>query len=458
MSGLTRAARAVRVSPDLFLYRSVLIMRRFRLIRACGLALLALALLVPALPAQAAATKVGTYLPLTTPSRLLDTRTGNGAPKQQLGSGKTLTLKVAGRGTVPTSGVSAVVINVTVTNATATNGYLSVYPAGTSRPSASSINFAKGRTTANSATVKLGTGGSVAIYNSFGGSSDVVVDVSGYYTSSASASKGAGLQTVDPARLFDTRSDPQGPLASGEYLTYPVDYGATVNKTTKAVALNITAVGASRNGYLTAWNGDEAKVPGASTLNYEKTTAVANLAIVPTRVVKGLPEFGIANGGSGPVDVIADVVGLYTDDSNGAGLRFTPITPTRIADSRLDKKPLMAKQTQQREAPASVTTSNTYGLLTNTAAIAPTSTTFLTLWDAGTKPPVSNLNAPAGRTVANGTITIVDADYSYSIYNNAGTTNFLVDVTGRFDAVDDTAAAKERLHLHPATAHHARLP
>ena len=147
-------------------------MRRFRLVRLCGLAVLALALLVPALPAQAAVTKVGTYYAVK-PARLLDTRTGLGAPaKQKLAPGKALTLKVAGRGGVPTGGVSAVVFNVTATNVTATTGYVSVYPAGTSRPATSSVNVAKGRTTANSATVKLGSAGSVTIYNSRAGSTE----------------------------------------------------------------------------------------------------------------------------------------------------------------------------------------------------------------------------------------------------------------------------------------------
>ncbi|MGI8456539.1 MAG: hypothetical protein ACR2LI_00280 [Propionibacteriaceae bacterium] len=439
-------------------------MRRFRLVRLCGLAVLALALLVPALPAQAAVTKVGTYYAVK-PARLLDTRTGLGAPaKQKLAPGKTLTLKVAGRGGVPNGGVSAVVFNVTATNVTATSGYVSIYPAGTSRPATSSINVAKGRTTANSATVKLGSAGSVTIYNSQGGSTDVIVDVSGFYNSSASPAAslgtGAGYQLLDPERLGDTRTDAAGPLAGRDTLITSVDFEAAgQNAAVRAVAVNLTATGATRNGYLTAWNGVGSR-PNASTLNFEKTTSVANFAVVRTSLdTSGRVQFVVFNGSSDRVNVLVDLVGVYTTDAVGAGLRFTALNPTRITDSRTTRQPLRSGQTQEIQAPTAVANPATYAIVTNTVAIGPTASTYLTLWDAGTRPGVSTLNAPAGRTVANGSITPVDADYFYSIFNRAGTTNFAVDVTGRFEDKEiGTQSARQpaRYDARHAAVLHAR--
>jgi len=49
------------------------------------------------------------------PSRILDTRVGNGAPVGKVAAGGVLDLEVAGRGGVPESGAVAVVLNVTVT-------------------------------------------------------------------------------------------------------------------------------------------------------------------------------------------------------------------------------------------------------------------------------------------------------------------------------------------------------
>ena len=62
------------------------------------------------------------------PSRILDTRTGNGAPLAPVGPGAFINLQVTGRGGVPALGVSAVALNVTVTNPTL-GGYLTIYPA-----------------------------------------------------------------------------------------------------------------------------------------------------------------------------------------------------------------------------------------------------------------------------------------------------------------------------------------
>src|ERR1700755_2924279 len=98
---------------------------------------------VVASPASAAPPggAVGTYTPVA-PTRILDTRSGLGAPKKIVGPGGIVHLQVAGRGGVPATGVSAVVLNLTVTG-TLGNGYLTAYPDGVTRPTASSINFAK---------------------------------------------------------------------------------------------------------------------------------------------------------------------------------------------------------------------------------------------------------------------------------------------------------------------------
>ena len=76
---------------------------------------------------------------------------------------------------MPSSGVGSVVLNVTVVGPTA-GSFLTLYPAGQSRPTASSINFAKSWLGSNSVTVKVGSGGKVSVYN-HAGSTDVVVDV-----------------------------------------------------------------------------------------------------------------------------------------------------------------------------------------------------------------------------------------------------------------------------------------
>ncbi|MGH9071433.1 MAG: IPT/TIG domain-containing protein, partial [Acidimicrobiales bacterium] len=99
-------------------------------------------------------------------TRLEDTRPGSGLPGagHAPGPGGTLGVQVTGQGGVPSSGVSAVVVNVTVTDPTAA-GYISVFPLGVARPVISTVNLFPGETRANLAEVAVGDRGQIAVYN-----------------------------------------------------------------------------------------------------------------------------------------------------------------------------------------------------------------------------------------------------------------------------------------------------
>jgi uncharacterized protein YkwD len=108
-------------------------------------------------------------------TRILDTRSESGA----VGPGATLNLTVAGRGGVPATGVSAVVLNVTVTQPTASS-WLTVFPTGEARQVAANVNFAPGQTVANLVVAKVGANGQVSVYNA-AGTTQIVADVAGWY-------------------------------------------------------------------------------------------------------------------------------------------------------------------------------------------------------------------------------------------------------------------------------------
>ena len=101
-------------------------------------------------------------------NRLLDTRS-NG---ETLGPNSTLNLTVTG-GSVPAD-ATAVALNVTATDTTAA-GYLTVYPAGGTRPQDSNVNWAAGRTDLNLVIVQVGAAGAVTFYNALG-RTDVLAD------------------------------------------------------------------------------------------------------------------------------------------------------------------------------------------------------------------------------------------------------------------------------------------
>lgn len=116
------------------------------------------------------------------PTRVLDSRTGLGAPAGCIGPGATLDVQVGGRAGVPTSGVEAIAINLTAV-APGSGGHATVFPTGSAAPDTSNINFSAGQTVAGFALVQPGTDGRVSIRN-VGGSADYLIDVSGFIATS----------------------------------------------------------------------------------------------------------------------------------------------------------------------------------------------------------------------------------------------------------------------------------
>jgi hypothetical protein len=125
----------------------------------------------------------GGVLQVTGPTRLLDTRVGTGAPKAKIAANGYLSLQIDGAGGIPATGVTAVILNVTVTN-TAGTGYVTAYPAGGTLPTASTVNFVAGQTVPNLAVVPVGADGKVEFHNSSTGVTDLVADVFGYFSTS----------------------------------------------------------------------------------------------------------------------------------------------------------------------------------------------------------------------------------------------------------------------------------
>ncbi|MFF7550860.1 N-acetylmuramoyl-L-alanine amidase [Streptomyces canus] len=113
------------------------------------------------------------------PLRVMDTRNGTGVRKGTVGATAKVTLTVGGRNGVPVN-ATAVVLNVTATGGTSSS-YVTVYPDGTTRSSASNLNFTAGETIPNLVVVPV-INGKVDFYNN-AGSVHLIADLTGYYTS-----------------------------------------------------------------------------------------------------------------------------------------------------------------------------------------------------------------------------------------------------------------------------------
>ncbi len=125
-----------------------------------------------------------TYRSMSSPIRLLDTRSGNPAfynPGSPLSTGSH---NYSGRnlsylGVNVPNGAVALVGNATVVNGGGSAGYATLYPGGASLPNVSNLNFVAGQVVPNSFTVGLGSDGSFNVYVT--SNIDFLVDIDGYF-------------------------------------------------------------------------------------------------------------------------------------------------------------------------------------------------------------------------------------------------------------------------------------
>ncbi|HEY3718476.1 MAG TPA: hypothetical protein VGL39_28480 [Jatrophihabitantaceae bacterium] len=195
---------------------------------AAAVSVLALAVVANAPAAHAdAAGQGGNYVALAQEGNLMDTRSGTGVPKAKVGAGGSVTFQATGVGGVPSTGVSAVLIDFTAISPTATT-YLRINASGASGGGTSELNIAASSAPlSNSATVAVGSDGKLTVYNS-AGTVDVRVDVQGYFTSTNGASGPGGFVPVPYTGLVDTRSGvgaPKAKIAANGSLTVTLTGG-----------------------------------------------------------------------------------------------------------------------------------------------------------------------------------------------------------------------------------------
>ena len=364
---------------------------------------------------------IGTYTPLSA-RRVLDTRSGLGAARTRLGPARTLVLTVPG---LP-SNTTAVTLNLTAVGATA-GTYLTAYADGAGRPATSSLNVPTAGAIANLVTVAVGPGGRVDITNS-AGAVDVIADLQGY----VAPGTGYRYSSVSPTRVIDTRTGRGGVTGPVARLGVTLPVGGLVPRNidlagARALSLNVTAVGPTRAGWLTAYD-YVARAPATSNLDFAAGQDVANLV---TLAANSSSSLAFLNGGSGTVQVVADLAGYY--GSRGAAFTATP--PARIADTRDGTGARRARVAAGQSITVTVPglPSGTTAVAVNLTAVGPTTSGYLVAYPAGT--PLSRsstVNFPAGQTVANAAVVAVDARGRMVITNATGMTDVVVDLAGYY--------------------------
>jgi hypothetical protein len=154
----------------------------------------------------------GLYVPLP-PQRLYDSRHREAPCRTpNLGAGKIFSLPVAGELRVPSSGVSAVTMNLTMTD-TLQAGFLEAFPADTTRPDPySSVNATRsGQTVGNHAIVAINAGG-IELFSSNG--TNFIVDITGYFLHDTGTPP---TTAIEPAPQPDENCNVPVPPANNNY-------------------------------------------------------------------------------------------------------------------------------------------------------------------------------------------------------------------------------------------------
>jgi hypothetical protein len=204
-----------------------------------------------------------------------------------------------------------------------------------------------------------------------------------------------------------------------------------------AAVLNITVTGASKAGYLTAYAAGAPR-PASSNLNFKAGQTVANLVTVP---LGSADTFDVYNS-AGTVNVVIDEEGLYiSDPANKWTDRFTPMTPTRIIDTRTQLGghegalgPGRSVTFKVNGTPGLPPVPDTaFEVVLNVTAVNPSSTGYLTAYNDGIPvPDGSILNFAAHETRSNLVVAQEGSDGKVTLRNSAGTTNVVADAVGYY--------------------------
>ncbi|MEO6653123.1 MAG: CAP domain-containing protein [Ilumatobacteraceae bacterium] len=342
-------------------------------------------------------------------------------------AGSVLELDVAGRGGTPST-VGAVALNLTLTGASGP-GFATVYPCGSARPDASSINFGSGQTIANGLIASVGTGGRVCVYTSQ--RTHILADVSGSFGS------GSDYRAQNPVRLLDTRggattidgrSAGQGAVAAGQTVEVAVGGRGGVVADASAVALNLTITEAAGPGFATIYPCGSPR-PDASTINFGGGETIANGVIATV------------GRGSTVCVYTSQAAHLVADVSGSFGGGYRGLNQVRLLDTRPDGGTVDGRHaggglsgagavvefdvTDRGGTPGSVTAVTLNLTVTQTGGPG-----FATVYPCGSaRPDASTVNFRAGHTVANTVIAPVGPDGTVCIYTSAPT-HLVGDVSG----------------------------
>ncbi|MFD3542924.1 PKD domain-containing protein [Streptomyces sp. NPDC058662] len=262
---------------------------------------------------------------------------------------------------------------------------------------------------------------SVTVLDVKGGTSTVSQTVKVAYRPS-------GFVAVAPKRVLDTRS-PYKPVQGGTAVLVDVPIvvegsGGYHSGGASAAVLNVTVTGATEDTHLSVWPSGQPR-PVTSNVNVRAGGTSSNTVTVPLGVASSV----LAQLNSGTASVIVDFVGYYRPN---AGERFTPIAPTRLADTRVSGAPLTHVQAVKVAGVNGIPADASAVALNLTSTGSTENSHVIAYADRLERPSTSNLNPEPGKDKSNQAIVPVGSDGTILLYTNTGSTHLIVDAVGYY--------------------------
>jgi surface antigen len=353
------------------------------------------------------------------PTRLLDTRTGVGAPVGKVLGGRAVTVQVTGRGGIPASGVGKVLVNVNATSPSA-NGYLTVHADGTSQPASRSMSYLAGTVNTQMVMTRVSSDGKIRLYTS--ATTDLSADVVGWSPTDGYLSGGA------PTRVLDTRTGlgaPKAKLAAGGTLTLTVPGKAGVPAGAAAAVLNVSATDGSSGGRLTTYPNGVTR-PATPQVRFEAGKPATGL------VVARIGSYGAVRiHSTAQTNVLVDVVAWLPTGADAVAVTPKPILDSasglgypagRVAGGQAPSVSVLGR--------AGVPSTGVRAVVLTVRATSPTASGYFTAYPSGSpEPAYATAKYAAGRSVTNTVVVPVGSDGKVRILTSASA-YLSVDVTG----------------------------
>ncbi|MFK0231653.1 PKD domain-containing protein [Streptomyces vinaceus] len=238
----------------------------------------------------------------------------------------------------------------------------------------------------------------------------------------------SGYVATAPFRLLDTRAGGTA-LWGGSPTAVTLPAGLSVpdhvlSGGMAAAVLNVTVTDASEDTHLSVWPSGQPR-PATSNVNVRKGGTSSNTVTVPV----GADGRVAAQLNSGRAALVVDFVGYYQP---GIGRRFSPMAPTRLADTRAAGGALGGGQTRTVKVAgtAGIPADATAVALNLTGTGATENAHVIAYPDPAKRPATSNLNLEPGKDKSNQAIVPVGPDGSITLYTNTGSAHLVLDAVG----------------------------